>query len=72
MSNLIDKQALISRFEEQKEKAESLSDALYLDGVIAVIDTQPTAYDIERAIYHMEEECKIWKMEPRCGQTTDL
>lgn len=43
MNDLIDKQTLISRFRELKENAENLSDAFYLDGAIAVIDTQPTA-----------------------------
>lgn len=55
MSDLIDKQALISRFEELKEKAENLSDAFYLDGAIAVIDTQPTAYDVETVVKRLEE-----------------
>lgn len=39
----IEREVLIKRFETLKEKAETLRDVAYLDGVLAVIDTTPTA-----------------------------
>lgn len=39
---LIDAEALKTKFEKLKKEADTLRDALYLDGVLAVIDTAPT------------------------------
>lgn len=39
----IEREVLIKQFETLKEKAETLRDVVYLDGVLAVIDTTPTA-----------------------------
>lgn len=39
----IECEVLIKQFETLKEKAETLRDVVYLDGVLAVIDTTPTA-----------------------------
>lgn len=39
---LIDAKALIKKFEKLKKEANTLRDSLYLDGVLAVIDTAPT------------------------------
>ena len=43
MKDYIERQVAVSRFEELKEQADTLRDKLYLDGVLAVIDTLPTA-----------------------------
>ena len=42
MARPIDADALIKRFTEIKESGVSLRDAVYLDGVMAVIDTAST------------------------------
>lgn len=42
MADLIDRAALLAQFADLKDKAETLRDKLYLDGVMAVIDTQAT------------------------------
>ena len=39
---LIDAEALTKKFEKLKKEADTLRDALYLDGVLSVIDTAPT------------------------------
>ena len=41
MADYIERQAAVSRFEQLKEQADTLRDKLYLDGVLAVIDTLP-------------------------------
>lgn len=43
MSDYIERQAAVSRFEQLKEQADTLRDKLYLDGVLAVIDALPAA-----------------------------
>lgn len=48
MSNdLISRKKVINRFEEAKEKADTLRDVAYLTGVLAIIDCIPTAYDVD-------------------------
>lgn len=42
MARLIDMDELLNEFEALKNKAETLQDAIYLDAVMAVIDTAPT------------------------------
>lgn len=42
MARLIDMDELLNEFEALKNKAETLRDAIYLDAVMAVIDTAPT------------------------------
>ena len=41
MARLIDMDELLNEFEALKNKAETLRDAIYLDAVMAVIDTAP-------------------------------
>lgn len=43
MVEYIKRQVAVSRFEQLKEQADTLRDKLYLDGVLAVIDTLPAA-----------------------------
>lgn len=43
MAEYIKREAAIDRFQGLKDKCESLRDAIYLDGVIAVLDTLPAA-----------------------------
>lgn len=43
MADYIERQTAVSRFEKLKEQADTMRDKLYLDGVLAVIDTLPAA-----------------------------
>lgn len=43
MADYIERQAAVSRFEQLKEQADTMRDKLYLDGVLAVVDTLPSA-----------------------------
>lgn len=43
MSRYIDADELLIRLEQIKKQADSLQDALFLDGIMAVVETQPTA-----------------------------
>lgn len=52
---LIDKQALMNSFEKLKKNAENLFDTFYLDGVLATIETQPIAYDVDEVVKQLEE-----------------
>ena len=46
MAEYIDREAALKRFEEIKQSGISLKDAIYIDGVMAVIETLPAA-DVE-------------------------
>ena len=43
MAEYIDREATLKRFEEIKQSGISLKDAIYIDGVMAVIETLPAA-----------------------------
>lgn len=43
MTEYIKREDAITKFQELKNKCESLKDAIYLDGVMAVLDTLPAA-----------------------------
>ena len=53
----INREKLIKKFEKLKEKAGTLRDTIYLDGVLAVIECEPTADVAEVVIC---KECKWW------------
>ena len=46
----IEREALLKTFEDLKEKSETLRDKIYLDGVMAVIDTAP-ASDVAEVVH---------------------
>lgn len=46
----IEREALLKTFETLKEKSETLRDKIYLDGVMAVIDTAPAA-DVAEVVH---------------------
>lgn len=48
---LIDAEALKTKFEKLKKETDTLRDALYLDGVLAVIDTAPTIEVVPKELY---------------------
>lgn len=43
MGDYISREAAVNRFEQLKEQADTLRDKMYLDGVLAVIDTLPSS-----------------------------
>lgn len=52
MSEYIDKAEALSRFENLKKQADTLRDKLYIDGVLAIIDTLPSA-DVRPVVHGM-------------------
>ena len=60
MKDYIERQAAVSRFEQLKEQAGTLRDKLYLDGVLAVIDTIPEANAREDVHARWEPEENIF------------
>lgn len=52
---LIDADALQERFEKVKKESERLVDVAQIIGVQAVIDSQPTAYDVDKVMERLEE-----------------
>ena len=80
MAEYIDKAKVINRFEEIKTNPDiSLKDALYLDGVMSVIDCIPAAYvapvkhgkwiDIfSREVYIPDEKTTIALTEQKCSE----
>lgn len=43
MGDYISREAALNRFEQLKEQADTMRDKIYLDGVLAVIDTLPSS-----------------------------
>ena len=50
-NDLISRSELLKQLENLKEKSETLRDAIYLDGVMAIIENAPTANCDRRANY---------------------
>ena len=73
----IEREALIKKFETLKEKSETLRDKIYLDGVMAVIDTAPAA-DVVEVVHGEWIECDCcdprdnWVKCNSCGYETTL
>lgn len=51
---LIDADALQEKFEEVKQKVESLPEIAQIIGVQSIIDNQPTAYDADKVVEQLE------------------
>lgn len=51
---LIDADILQEKFEEVKQKVDSLSEISQIIGVQSVIDGQPTAYDVDKVVEQLE------------------
>ena len=53
--DLISRKALLSRLEKQKNRSAILEEQFWFDGVMAIVDTQPTAFDKEKVIEELVE-----------------
>ena len=74
MGDYIERQAAVSRVEWLKEQANTLRDKLYLDGVLAVIDTLPAANvreDVQAEWLDTGEHTQV-RYCSRCGVAFDL
>lgn len=69
MSDLISRKALISVFEEQKQKTTKLHELLFFDAVMAIIDNQPTAYDVDKVVEQLDKIEKINNEKEHCNFT---
>lgn len=56
MSDLISRSALLKEFEEMNAKG--TSDLWHITGIKALIENQPTAYDVEQVVKELEERRK--------------
>lgn len=54
--DLISRKELIKRMELAKIGAKSIVEQFFFDGVMAIIDTQETAFDTEKVIEELKEE----------------
>lgn len=61
---LIDADTLQEHFEKVKKESESLVDVAQIIGIQAVIDSQPTAYDVDKVVVRLEESKEIYAI---CG-----
>lgn len=52
---LIDADTLQEHFEKVKKESGSLVDVTHIIGMQAVIDNQPTAYDVDRVVEQLDE-----------------
>lgn len=53
---LIDADILQEKFEEVKQKVESISEIAQIIGVQSVIDEQPTAYDVDKVVERLRKK----------------
>ncbi len=54
-SDLISRSTLITVIEEQKHKSKKLHELLFFDAVMAIIDNQPTAYNVDKVLEKLEQ-----------------
>lgn len=54
MSDLISRKALIEALKSAKKNSHHLHELLFFDGVMAIVDNQPTAYDVEKVVEQLE------------------
>lgn len=52
--DLISRKALLKRIEAKKCESKSIAELFFFDGVMAIIDTQETAFDKEKVIEELE------------------
>lgn len=64
MGDYISREAAVNRFEQLKEQADTLRDKMYLDGVLAVIDTLPS-FDV-RPVVHGKWISTQYPIMPEC------
>lgn len=50
MADLISRKALIEKLELTKMNCTKLHDILFFDAVMAIVDNQPTAFDVEKTV----------------------
>lgn len=60
MSDLISRKALIAKFEEHKLKTGKMHELFFFDAVIAIIDNQPTAYDVDDIANKLKTDTGVW------------
>ena len=53
--DLISREALLKRIEAKKCESKSIAELFFFDGVMAIIDTQETAFDKEKVIEELED-----------------
>ena len=53
--DLISREALLKRIEAKKCESKSIAELFFFDGVMAIIDTQETAFDKEKVIEELKE-----------------
>lgn len=69
--DLIIRKALLSRLEKQKNRSAILEEQFWFDGVMAIVDTQPTAFDEEKVMEELHDaadlsvEDGLWHVELR-------
>ena len=55
MSDLISRKALLAVFEEHKQKSSKLHELIFFDAVMAIIDNQPTVFDVDKVVEQLKE-----------------
>ena len=71
MSDLISRQALLKVFEEQKRKSDKFYEQIFFDAVMAIIENQPTAYDVDKVVEKIREQdgvCTGCKRQDECNE----
>lgn len=58
MNDLISRKALIKNLEEYKKEAVTVREQLFFDGIMAIVDNQPTAFDVDEVVKQIEEIMK--------------
>ena len=61
MSDLISRKALLKEFEEMKSISKSLMEVMFFDAVMAMVDNQSTAYDVDEVVKELKSEADRWR-----------
>lgn len=57
--DLISRKALLERLETAKSGANSIEEQFFFDGVMAIIDTQPTAFNKEKVMSKLQNAADL-------------
>ena len=57
--DLISRNALLQRIEAAKGESKSIMEQFFFDGVMAIIDTQETAFDKEKVIEKIKNQLEL-------------
>ena len=56
MSDLISREALIAALKKKENELKSLSEMIFIDEIIRIVESQPTVYDVDWVVGELADE----------------